>query len=200
MAVTSNSPHLFLEGKLGSARLLLAGISSLDAPVYPVSAAQVSQPGGTQAAIDPQRLGRGLTRVVLSAVVVELVVKHAWEVARSKTAPHTHNIICLCNELPSDVQRLIRSLYDACLPRYSEAIQVLRSKVPAVDVPLASFDEALKWNRCAMRDLKYEMAPSGKAVPYGVFWGSGTIWVPSHDVPLPNYAVELFHWAANFYS
>ena len=71
---------------------------------------------------------------------------------------------------------------------------------PVVDVPLASFDEALKWNGRAMVGLKYEMAPSGKAVPYGVFWGSGTIWVPSHDVPLPNYAVELFHWATDFYS
>ena len=196
MTVTSNLPHPFSKGKLGSARLLLAGIASLDAP-YPVPAAQGSQPGDAQAA---QRLGRGLTRVVLSAMVVELVVKHAWEVERSKTAPHTHDIICLCNELPSDVQQLIRRLYDACLPRYSEVIRVLRSQVPAVDVPLANFDEALKWNGRAMANLKYEMAPSGKAVPYGVFWDSDTIWVPSHDVQLPNYAVELCHWATDFSS
>lgn len=188
-----------LEGKLGCARMLVAAIGCLVGREYPVPAALVGQLGGVEAEIDRQRLGCALTRLVLSALVVELIIKHAWEIAHSPPAPCTHNVRRLYNELPPDVQHSIRSLYDGCLPRYFEAIRHGRSQGVNVDVSLAGFHEALEWNKTAIRDLKYEMTPSGKSVPYGVFWGSKIIWVPGPDVRLPNYAVELAHWAAVFY-
>ena len=195
----SDSLSPFSEGKLGCARMVVAAIGCLVARDYPVPAALFGQLGDVEAEVDRQRLGCALTRLVLSALVVELVIKHAWEIARSKTAPCTHDVTSLYNELPSDVGRAIRNLYDECLSRYSEAVRYGRNQGVDVDVSLADFDEALEWNKVAIRDLKYEMTPSGKSVPYGVFWGSETIWVPGHDVPLPNYAVELVHWATGFY-
>ncbi len=69
-----------------------------------------------------------------------------------------------------------------------------------MDASPATFNEALVWNKLAVRDLKYEMALPGKFVPYGIFWGAETIWIPSPDVRLPNFAVELVGWAMNFYS
>ena len=60
---------------------------------------------------------------------------------------------------------------------------------------MANLDEALKWNECAVKDLKYDMAPRGRSVPAGIFWDSeGGLWVVPRT--FPNFAIELTRWAA----
>ena len=100
------------------------------------------------------------------------------------------------NSWEPKTQRDVLALYDKCCARVQEGHTnrqtAARSETVAVD--MANLKEALQWNKLAMRDLKYEMTPSGRSVPTGIFWNSKRLWVlPSN---FPNFAIELTRWAA----
>ena len=147
-------------------------------------------------ALDRQRLGTALTSAVLYPIVVELVVKHLWEREHGTTAPRSHDVHRLFEQLRPDTRRAVGALYAACCQAYTDMIAAGQKKhgAEAVAVNLASLQEALRWNEEAVKNLKYEMAPSGRSVPTGMFWSSDRIWV----VPgtFPNFAIELTRWAA----
>ena len=181
--------------------MLVDAIKCLNSPYFPVESVIVRQFGGVGVGVeaDRQKFSCGWTRLVLSALTVELVIKHAWEEAHpGRQARHTHNVLNIFAELPDDVTCCLRRIYADCLPPYIKATELGPNQDIVIASP-ASFEEALNWNECAVKDLKYKIALPGKFVPYGVFWNSETIWIPSSDVNLPNYAIELVFWATEFY-
>ena len=57
----------------------------------------------------------------------------------------------------------------------------------------ATLNEALQWNKKAVKNMKYEMELSGRIVPNGMLWkDQQTVWVANK---LPNFALELGKWA-----
>ena len=186
------------KSKLNSASLLILGIEGL-APtgLLPVSRAAIEDAGTVQAAVDRQRLGASLSRVVLYAIVIELVVKHIWEEERGTTAKWTHDVHSLFLQLRPETQRHMIALYDKCCLAYKSAVHTgQRQHGPgAVAVDIANFEEALHWNEDAVKNFKYEMTPRGTSVPTGMFWNSETLWVAPNT--FPNFAVELTRWAVH---
>ena len=182
--------------KLDSANLLILGMEGLlpDGAV-PVSRSAIKDAGTEKDAVDRQIYGAAVTRVVLYAIVVELVVKHIWEQQQGKTTEHHHDVHRLFKELNPDTQCHIESLYDECCVAYKNAIQVGRRQhgYDAVAVELANLEEALHWNKGTIKNFKYEMTLRGQSVPTGIFWTSGHHWVvPS---TFPNFAIKLTRWA-----
>ena len=158
--------------KLESAKLLILGMEGLlYGSVVPVSLAAIEDAGTVEDARNRQRYGAALTRVVLYAIVVELVVKHIWEQQKGKTAEHHHDVHRLFKELRLDTQCRIESLYDECCVAYKNAIQAgKRQHGPeAVAVEMANLKEALQWNEDAVKNFKYEMTLHGRSVPTGIF-------------------------------
>ena len=145
--------------------------------------------------MDRQRLGNALTAVALYCIVVELVIKHLWEVKHARTAKCTHNVLGLFDELDSATRDEIERIYGRCCSVYADAVRdgVQQLGAAAVQVEIANIREALEWNQSAMRDFKYDMTPDGKSVPSGVLWNSKTLWVLPSGVP--NFAVSLTRWA-----
>ena len=184
--------------KLDSAGLLILGMEGLrPGRLVPVSQAAIRDAGSVNAARDRQRLGAALTSAVLYAVVVELVVKHIWEQEHGKTAEYRHDVHQLFQALSLRTQRDVEALYNNCCVKYKAAVQAGKQQLGAgaVAVDMASLEEALRWNKDAVKDLKYEMTPRGRSVPTGIFWNSETLWVvPS---TFPNFAIELTRWAAH---
>lgn len=184
------------ESKLESAGYLIRGMKSLSTKWMPISLKAFADADNRRNAMDQQRLAVALTRVVLYAIVVELVVKHLWENENDETAEYTHNVHELFSQLDKKTQRSIEELYEDCCRAYTRAIQVGRQQhdEKAVGVEMASLDEALQWNETTVRDFKYEMRPTGhRSVPTGVFWDSETMWVLPPELPI--FAIELTHWA-----
>ena len=169
----------------------------LPSSAVPVSQSAIADAGTEQDAVDRQRLGAALTRVVLYPIVVELVVKHIWEQQQGRTAKRHHDVHRLFKELRPDTQRHIESLYDECCVAYKNAIQAgtRQHDSDAVAVETANLEEALHWNKDAMKNFKYEMTLRGRSVPTGIFWKpEHHFWVvPS---TFPNFAIELTRWAA----
>ena len=135
-------------------------------------------------------MGAAMTRVVLYAIVVELVVKHLWEERYGTKASHIHNLHGLFGELEPETQRQIRTIYDECCREY-EAEQQLGPDA----VAMANLEEALQWNEEATKDFKYDLTPNGRSVPTGMLWDSNTYW--AFPPGFKNFAVEVTHWAAN---
>ena len=190
------------ESKLYSATLLIRGMEGLSlGGAVSVPPKAIEDAGTVEAALSLQVRDNALTRVVLYAIVVELVVKHVWKQEHGTTADHTHNVHKLFKQLRPETRSEIEDLYDeCCLPYkdwirgvYQNAIQAGKLKDGPVAVDVASLEEALRWNKCAMRDLKYTMKPDGPSVPAGVGWHGDSLVVPGNR--LPNFAVELTHWA-----
>ena len=183
--------------KLDSANLLILGMEGLRlGRVVPVSQAAVEDAGTEKDAVDRQKYGAALTCAVLYAIVVELVVKHLWEQKHAQIARYNHDVYRLFQQLEPKTQRDVLALYDKCCRAYKKAIQTGKQQhgSETVAVDMANLKEALQWNKLAMRDLKYEMTPSGRSVPTGIFWNSKRLWVlPSN---FPNFAIELTRWAA----
>ena len=162
----------------------------------PVSREAVEDAGTVTDALDRQRLGAALTSAVLYPVVVELVVKHLWEQEHGATAAYNHDVDSLFEQLGRDTRRGVEAIYDGCCRAYKDAITAGQQQhgAEAVAVAMANLEEALRWNKEAVKNLKYEMTPRGHSVPTGMFWSSDHVWV----VPgaFPNFAIELTRWAA----
>ena len=192
------------ESKLYSATLLIRGMEglSLGRSVF-VPARVIEDAGSVETACSIQVRDNALTRVVLYAIVVELVVKHVWEQEHGRTARYTHRIHELFKELSEETQTEIENLYERCRLPYKNWIRdvyqralhaaALNDTRAAVPEDVASLEEALQWNECAMRNLKYTMKPEGPSVPTGVGWHGDSLVVSSNAVP--NFAVELTRWA-----
>ena len=189
-----NSSH---GSKLDSASLLILGMEGLQiGDLVPVSHAAIRDAGSVDAALDRQRIGVALTSAALYAVVVELVVKHIWEQEHGRTAEYIHDVHRLFQELSSQTQHDVEALYDNCCVKYKAAVQAGKQQhgPGAVAVDMANLEEALQWNRNAVKNLKYDLMPRGRSVPTGLFWDSKRVWVvPS---AFPNFAIELARWAA----
>ena len=182
--------------KLDSANLLILGMEGLlpDGRI-PVSRSALRDAGTEKDAIDRQRLGASLTRVVLYPIVVELVLKHIWEQEHGTPAKHDHVVNGLFKQLSPDTRRHILSLYDECCLAYKDAIQVGKRQYgsDAVAVEMANLEEALDWNKDAVKNFKYEMTLQGRSVPTGIFWTSERFRVVHSS--FPNFAIELTRWA-----
>ncbi len=165
----------------------------------PISRRACTEAGSIEAAKDRQRVGTALTRVVLYAIVVELVVKHLWEEEHGPKAqaPHTHNVYELFKALESTTQRQMETIYDACRREYEAAIKAGKQQhgPEAVAVKMANLEEALQWNEQAVKDFKYDLTPRGQSVPTGMFWDSETQWVllPTFK----NFAIEVTDWVSH---
>ena len=142
-------------------------------------------------------MGTALTRVVLYAIVIELVVKHLWEEECGTEAPHTHNVHGLFGELKPETQHQIRTIYDACCREYEAAIKAGKQQhgPEAVAVNMANLEEALQWNEQAVKDFKYDLTPRGQSVPTGMFWDSELLWVAPPR--FKNFAIEVTHWVSH---
>ena len=191
---SQNTPH---GSKLDSASLLILGMECLrPGDLMPVSKAAVDAADTVNDAVDRQRYGTALTCAVLFPIVVELVVKHIWEQEHAKTAPYHHNVHSLFVQLRPETRCDVEALYDQCCSAYESAIDIGQqhrgAEVAAVD--MANLEEALRWNKDAVKNLKYEMTPRGQSVPTGILWNSKCVWV----VPgtFMNFAIELTRWAA----
>ena len=60
-------------------------------------------------------------------------------------------------------------------------------------VDMANLEDALRWNKMAVKNFKYEITPCGKSVPTGIIWKSKRYWVV-HGT-FPNFAIKLTRWA-----
>ena len=178
--------------KLDVARQISLVVRSLGGAL-PVPAALAHDPIAVEAELDRQRYASALTRLVLSTLLVELLVKHVWETARSKESPHNHDILRLVQQLDPSLVQPMREEYDLCVSQYLSALAHGTVSGQQVCVEFASFEDALDWNGWAMVHLKYTLRPLGKAVPYGVFWNSDTHWVLPPSGSLPNFALRLLH-------
>lgn len=91
----------------------------------------------------------------------------------------------------------MNTLYDQCCQEYKRAIDTGKQQHGAkvVAVEMANFEDALRWNEKAVKNLKYEMIPNGESVPTGIIWNSKHLRV----VPgfFPNFAIELTRWATD---
>ena len=184
------------ESKLDSANLLILGMEGLlPGGRVPVSRLAIKEAGTEKDAFDRQILGAAFTRVVLYAIVVELVVKHIWEQEHGKTAKYHHDVYDLFKQLRPDTRCHIESLYDKCCVAYKDAIQtgVRQHGSDAVAVEMANLEAALEWNKDAVKDFKYEMKLPGRSVPTGIFGNSEYLWVVPNS--FPNFAIELTRWA-----
>ena len=103
-------------------------------------------------------------------------------------------------QLSSEIQRDVEALYNRCCREYERAINAGQQQhgAGAVAVDMATLEEALRWNKDAVKDLKYEMTPRGQSVPTGIMWSSERIYI----VPgfFPNFAIELARWAFGRFS
>ena len=184
--------------KLDSAGLLILGMEVLKPSVLmPVSPAALEDAGTVNKALDQQKLGLALTCVVLYPIVVELVVKHLWEKEHGGEAEHHHDVYCLFKQLELETQCDVEALYDECCLEYKKAIEADKRPhgADAVAVEMANLEEALRWNKEAVKNLKYDLTLRGQSVPTGLFWNSETHWVfPSS---FPNFAIKLTRWAAS---
>ena len=186
------------QSKLDSANLLILGMEGLlPGDLVPVSRSAVKDAGTEKDAVDRQILGAAFTRVVLYAIVIELVVKHIWEQQQGKTAEYHHDVHRLFKELRPDTRCHIESLYANCCVDYKNAIQAgaRQHGSDAVAVDMANLEEALHWNKDAVKNFKYEMTLRGGSVPTGIFWKSEhSFWVVPNT--FPNFAIELTRWVA----
>ena len=175
---------------------MILGIEALRAnQLMPISREAVSRAKDVATAKDRQMIGNALSAVILYSIVVELVIKHIWEVEHKRSAEHTHNVLGLFKDLDSATQGEITRIYDECCPAYEEAVRVGVQQLgdASIQVEIANINEALEWNESAMKNFKYDLTPQGKSVPNGLFWSSDTIWkVPDR---FPNFAVKLTRWA-----
>lgn len=187
------------ESKLESASLLVLGLEGLrPGDKLPISTRAVKDAGSIELAANRQRLAVALTSAVLYSIVVELVVKHIWEIEHGgQTAKPTHDVNGLFAELDPETQRKVEEVYDDCCRQYKDAVQAGQQQhgPEVVDVDLANLEEALRWNADAVKNLKYDMRPSGRTVPNGMLWGTETMWVPGR--PFPSFAIRLAIWARN---
>ncbi len=189
--------------KLYSATLLIRGMEGLSLGGAVLVPQKAIEDDGMAKAKNLQIRDNALTRVVLYAIVVELVVKHVWEQEFGTTAEHTHNVHKLFKQLRPETRSEIEALYDECRlahknyfrRAYQDVTQagILKDGSVAEAFDVASLEEALRWNEEAMRDLKYTMKPDGPSVPAGVGWHGDSFVVPPGR--LPNFAVELTGWA-----
>ena len=182
--------------KLNSASQLILGMEGLlPGDRLPISQAARKDAGTLDEAANRQRFAAALTRTVLYSIVVELVVKHIWEREHGKTAPYHHNVHGLFEQLTAGIQGHIVALYDACAREYKKAIQAGQAQhgPESVAVEMANLEEALQWNKEAVKNFKYEMKPNGRSVPTGMIWDSDHIWIVPGD--FPNFAIELTRWA-----
>lgn len=186
-----------MTSKLESASLLILGMEGLKpGGLMPVSAAAVDAAGGIQDAADRQTFAMALTGTVLYPIVVELVLKHIWEEEQGKSAAYTHNVHDLFMQLRPETRRDVETLYDRCCRAYESAIGVGQQQqgAAAVAVEMADLKEALRWNKEAVKNLKYELTPRGQSVPTGIMWSTERIYVVPDT--FPNFAIELTRWAS----
>ena len=188
--------NIFQITKLVAASILIHGIERLQqGGPLPLSQAEIRNRESINTILDEKRIGAALTRVFLYAVVVELAVKHLWEQEHGKTAPHTHNVHKLFDQLSEKTRHEVEALYNNCCDPYKAAVQAGQQQhgSDTVAVTMASLKEALHWNQGAVMDLKYDMTPRGQSVPCGSFWSPELAWVFPNG--FPNFAIELTSWA-----
>ena len=192
-AALLNNSHV---SKLDSARLLILGMEGLlPDGMLPVSRGAIADVATPADAFEQQEIAATLTRAVLYPIVVELVVKHLWEQRHRKTAPYHHNVRRLFQGLRQETQREIVALYDRCCVAYKAAIEAGKRQFGPefVAADMATLEEALQWNKDAVKNLKYEMTPRGRNLPIGIFWSGDHYWIVPNT--FPNFAIELTRWA-----
>ena len=183
--------------KLYSASQLILGMESLiPSQLIPLSKAAFEAASTPTDALDQQRYGMAHTCLVLYTIVIELVLKHIWEHEQGETAKHNHDVYSLFVQLRPKTQRAVKILYNDCCRKYKSAIEDIRRQQPGaavMAVDMANLENALRWNKEAVKNLKYDMKLRGESVPTGLIWSSKRRWV----VPgtFPNFAIELTRWA-----
>ena len=187
-----------MQTKLDAAKMTMIGLDTLyDSPFVKTTKKEASNEETLEKAKDDSRIGKALTCVVLYTIIVELLIKHLWEKKHKNQAPHNHNIEELFSELDGEIQKKVRRIYDGCAKQYNKAIQAgQRQKGKSLrKLKTATLNEALQWNKKAIKEMKYEMELSGKIVPNGMLWkDQQTMWIANK---LPNFALELGKWAIN---
>ena len=148
-----------------------------------------------EAAIDRQRIAMAMTVAAIYPIVVELVIKHLWEMDNGEQAKSSHDAGRFYRELTPNKKTSIEKIYADCCDAYEAAIGEGEKQhgEGSVAVEMATFGEALEWNKVAMRNLKYDFKLEGHSVPIGLFWSGSRMWVLPEGFPV--FAVELAHWA-----
>jgi len=62
-----------------------------------------------------------------------------------------------------------------------------------VTVDMAIREDALRWNKKAVKNFKYEITLCGKSVPTAIIWRFRRYWVVPGS--FPNFAIKLRRWA-----
>ena len=62
-----------------------------------------------------------------------------------------------------------------------------------IQVEMATLEEALTWNKTAIKDYKYDVRLDGRAVPCGLIWGGES---PYTTTAFPNFSRNLLDFAS----
>ncbi len=146
--------------------------------------------------------------VLLSAIVVELVVKHVWERCHGREAERTHDLLVFflgrkgCPDvdiLDQDVRIGIGETYDECCEKYADVLKLdqtsgRRRPTRRAQPSMMTLGKFLTWNGRIVVRFKYDLSTGDALAPIGVLWERRD----GGNLSLPNVAVELTRWARDY--
>ncbi|WP_144439095.1 hypothetical protein [Lutibacter profundi] len=97
-------------------------------------------------------LGMAVTTHFLQAIIIELIIKTLFELNCKETAPYSHNILKIFNNLNQDTRSELVILYDRARIRKQEMFK----KFAIPDVQFHPLEKVLKNNELTIKNFKYD--------------------------------------------
>ncbi|MDE0331139.1 MAG: HEPN domain-containing protein [Nitrospinae bacterium] len=161
----------------------------------------IALPGeGKEDAEDRSIRDFGMVRVYLYAVIVELSIKAIWSFENQGQEPkHHHDVSALFRQLNKETRDRIKDLYIAVCSAYHNAVfaGMHQHGKDSMQVEMAMLEEALTWNKTAVKDYKYDFELDGRTVPCGAMWDGETVWF---GAALPDFSHDLLDFAGKLTS
>ena len=130
---------------------------------------------------DDHLLHRKMVSHINCAFAFELAVKILYELdTASGPAHYTHVLPDLFCHLEKSTQKRVKHGYDQAR---NGLLKLARNASLLGNVRFATFEEALEYNACTVRDFKYDFELQGKTVAFGgIVWDGHTVWcLPRKD-------------------
>lgn len=118
---------------------------------YSITTNSKDSPKGKSKDSPDDALKIGVTGHFLQAVIMELIIKTLFELNRKKTAPYSHNILNIFNDLDQDIKDALFESFNEARIRKQKIFQ--RHKIS--DIQFHPFEKVLKNNESTIKNFKY---------------------------------------------
>ena len=145
------------------------------------------------------RLGKKCVIHFLYAVSFEISIKIIWEIEQGESAPYSHNILRLYEELSPASQQKISDMYDSQVSNMKKLIAQI-PECAHYNWDLQSLEDALEVNESVVKNFKYDGEIRGKSSVFcSMMWADDEILISpqitAEAIVFPkalfNYAISL---------